>query len=320
MKNKSQLTDFYYKSLYPILKKLDEDRKNLQYRIVLIISFFSLIYGVLFFYILGETDGGGNALLFGGVGYVAIVRFIYKFSIKDYTAEFKNTIIRPLITAIEPNLSYSADRHIPEHLFNRSELFARPDKLTGNDFVKGIIDGVPLQFSDLHAQKRHEDSKGNVSWSTVFKGLFIVAEFNKHFKSKTIILPDSAQSMFGDFIGSWLQANNFSQDSLVKMDNVEFEKEFVVYGDNQVEARYILSHTLMQKLLVLKKRSKHKVYISFVGENINIVIDYDKDLFEPTVFKSLLEYNVAMEYVDTLHMAIGIVKELKLNEKLWSKE
>lgn len=198
-------------------------------------------------------------------------------------------------------------------------LFSRPDKINGNDFVKGIIDDIPLQFSDLHAQKRHKDSKGRESWSTLFRGLFVVAEFNKYFDGKTVILPDTAQSTFGDLIGHWLQSNNFSRDSLIKMDNTEFEKEFVVYSSNQIEARYILSHTLMEKLLTLKKRSKHPVYFSFVDNHIHIAIYYDKDLFEPTVFKSLLEYKVAMEYVDTLHMATGIVQELKLNQKLWSK-
>jgi len=320
MKNKSELTDFYYESLYPILKELDKDRKELQYRVVLIISLFSLFYGVAVYFIISTADIAPDLLIGIVVIYAAVVGFIYKLLIKDYTAEFKNTIIKPLIEAIEPSLDYSATRHIPQLLFNRCELFSTPDRLNGNDFVKGEIDSVSLQFSDIHAQKRHKNSKGSDSWSTIFQGLFIVAEFNKHFDSKTIILPDTAQSIFGDLIGGWLQANNLGRDSLVKMDNPEFEDEFVVYGSNQVEARYILSHTLMEKLLTLKKRSKHPVYFSFIGESIHIAINYDKDLFEPTVFKSLLEYKVAMEYVDTLHMAIGIIQELKLNQKLWSKK
>jgi len=56
-----------------------------------------------------------------------------------------------------------------------------------------------------------------------------------------------------------------------------------------------------------------------VGTHIYMAISYDKDLFEPSVFRSLLEYKVAMEYVKTLHLAIGVVEELKLNQKLWSK-
>jgi hypothetical protein len=192
--------------------------------------------------------------------------------------------------------------------------------MSGNDYVKGQIDGINIQFSDIHAQKRNQNSKGRDTWSTIFQGLFIVADFNKHFKGETIVLPDTAQSTFGDLIGHWLQSNNAARDELVKMDNPEFEKEFVVYSSDQIEARYILSHSLMKKLLDFKHKSKHSVYISFIGTHIYIAISYDRDLFEPSVFHSLLDYKVAMEYVKTLHLAIGVVEELKLNQKLWSKQ
>ncbi|MDQ7067482.1 MAG: DUF3137 domain-containing protein [Sulfurimonas sp.] len=161
--------------------------------------------------------------------------------------------------------------------------------------------------------------KGRTSWSTQFKGLFLVSEFPKHFSGTTLILPDTAQSTFGDFIGSFLQEYNFSREDLIKLDNVAFEKEFVVYGTDQIEARYILSPTLMENILYFKKRSQHPLSLSFKGGKIYMAIEYNKDLFEPSVFHSLLKYKIAMEYVETLHLAIGIVKELKLNQKLWSK-
>jgi len=73
----------------------------------------------------------------------------------------------------------------------------------------------------------------------------------------------------------------------------------------------------MEKILIFKKKTKHKVYISFKQNHIHIAIEYGKDLFEPTIFYSLLDYKIAMEYISTLHLAIGIVEELKLNQKLW---
>ena len=41
---------------------------------------------------------------------------------------------------------------------------------------------------------------------------------------------------------------NFSRPPLVKLEDPEFEKHFVVSGEDQVEARYILSTCLMQRL------------------------------------------------------------------------
>lgn len=309
MQNKNELTDFYNESLYPILKRLEDDRQQLKYRIIVLIALFSLVYAVLLYIILSISDLSADAFIGMIIIYFAIIGFLYKYLIKDYTKDFKDTIIRPLIVALGPKLSYSANTHVPLLLFNRSKIFSHPDKINGNDFVKGNINDIELQFSNLHAQKRVQDAKGVEKWTTLFKGLFIVAQLNKHFTAKTIILPNTAQSTFVDTIGN-----------LVKMDNPEFEKEFVVYSSDQIEARDILSPKLMAKLLELKRLSNCPTYFSFVGDHIHISVYYNKDLFEPTVFNSLLEYKAAIDYVDTMHMTTGIIQELKLNQKLWSKE
>ncbi|OIP54924.1 MAG: Galanin [Helicobacteraceae bacterium CG2_30_36_10] len=320
MKNVSELTDFYYKNLFPTLEELEIQRKNLRYRIIIVGIIYTFIFMLILSGIPTASQGSGDFFAFALFAYIGLGGVLYKFLTKDYTDEFKIKVIKPLISAIDEKLNYSSSMHVPQKTFERSELFtATVDRLSGNDHVKGYIDGTKLEFSDLHAQKRHRNSKGKESWSTIFKGLFIVAEFNKNFIGKTVVLPDTAQSTFGDLIGGWLQSKNMGRNELVKMDDNEFEKEFVVYSTNQIEARYILSHSLMQRLLTFAKKSKHPVYISFIGDSIHMAIYYDKDLFEPSIFHSLLKYKIAMEYVSTLHLAIGIVDELKLNQKIWSK-
>jgi len=319
MKSLSELTDYYYKTLYPVLEELEDERAKLKKHIINIAIIYTIVFVFLAFLLLKNIHNA-EAYVFSAIAYLAIGTGIYKFLIKDYTAQFKSLIIEPLIKEIDKNLSYMPNAHIAKENFTRSRLFTtHPDKLGGNDYIRGKIDGIKIELSDIHAQKKHKDSKGRTSWSTIFQGLFILCEFNKHLKSQTVILPDSAQNAFGTLIGNWLQANNISRNELVKKDNVAFEKEFVVYSNDQIEARYILTHTLMSKLLNFKKKSKHPLYISFLGGKIYMAIEYNKDLFEPSVFHSLLEYKIAMEYIQTLHLALGIVQELQLNQKLWSK-
>lgn len=318
MKTTSDLTDFYYKTLHPTLEILEKQRKSVRYRIFIVGVLYTFVFFLIFLTFSGNSSS--NFLAFIAFAYFVIGTFIYKFLTKNYTSEFKEKIIKPLIHAIDEKLSYFSDTHLPQRHFINSEIFtSHPDRISGNDYVSGKIDGINIEFSDLHAEKKHKDSKGRESWSTIFQGLFIVSEFNKNFKGKTVILPDVAQSTFGDIIGGWLQSNNFGRSELVKMDDNTFEKEFVVYSTDQIEARYILSHSLMSKLLTFKEKSGHPIYVSFVGGSIHMAISYNKDLFEPSVFHSLLDYKIAMEYVKTLHLAIGVVEELKLNQRLWSK-
>jgi len=319
MKSKSQLTDFYYKHLHPDLKELEKERTQLKHRVFTIGIIYTTLCALLFFSFLDLAFSMEFALFFL-FAYFGLGTFIYKFLIKDYTLAFKDKIIAPLINAIDEKLNYAPQLHIDARHFSHSQLFSQePDRVSGNDYVHGNIDGVRIEFSDFHAEKKHKDSKGRTSWSTIFKGLLIVSEFHKNFHGTTVVLPDKAQNTFGDLIGGWLQANNPGREELIKMDDPAFEKEFVVYGSDQIEARYILTHTLMKKLLDYKKRTQTDLYVSFRTNTITLAIAYNKDLFEPSVFSSLLNYKIAMEYVQTLHLATGIVEELKLNAKLWSK-
>ena len=320
MKKISQLTDFYYKTLYPTLEELESERKQLRYRIIVIGVIVTFITILILIAMKDVISSNFDFLFFLGAAYIGVGALIYKLLTKEYTKKFKDKIISPLIKEIDSNLRYTSTAHVSMHHFKRSKIFTKsPDRFDGNDFVKGKIDGIDIQFSDIHAEKKYKDSDGKKHYETIFKGLFIVSEFNKHFKGRTVVLPDTAQSTFGDLIGGWLQANNMSRNQLVKMDNTKFEKEFVVYSTDQIEARYILSHALMEKLLIFQKRSKHPLAVSFTGGHIYMAIKSNEDQFEPSIFHSLLKYKIAMEYVSTLHLAIGIVEELKLNQKLWSK-
>jgi hypothetical protein len=318
MKSSSELTDYYYKILHTDLLELERDRKKLKSKVTT--SLFGIAFITLIL-ILSLYKFFNMAIVF--VLFIALVLsvFTYKWMIKDYVIDFKFRIIAPLIKAVDDNLHYSATAHLSQRLFEHSGLFKQKiDRFSGNDLVKGMIDGTSLAFSDLHVEHESKNSKGQSHWETLFQGLFIVADFNKHFKASTLVLPDRAQKSFGDVIGGWLQSQNTTHGQLIKMDDPEFEKHFVVYGSDQVEARYLLTPSMMKRILDLKHRSKQELYLSFKSGQIYIAIAYNKDLFEPSLFGSLLDYKQAIEYIKTLHLAIGIVEELKLNQKLWSKQ
>ena len=321
MQKLSVLTDFFYEELHPDLKKLEEDRKALAKKLVFVgFGIGLLALGITYLIFINSTSHSETdlaPLLIGG----GLFMWTKKAMSKDYTHEFKDNIIHPLIKQIDDNLDYSKTLCIPKGHFQASKIFTKGiDRYGGNDLVKGILGETKLRFSDVHAEYESRDSKGRTSWHTIFQGLFLVADFNKEFKSQTIVLPDTAEKSFGKLIGSWLQSKNMSRDELIKMDNPSFEKHFVVYGTDQIEARYILTHSMMKRLLEYKKRVPVPLHISFVNNQIFLALAYNKDLFEPTVFSSLLKYSLIKEYITTLQLAIGIIEELKLNEKLWSKK
>nr|HDN00938.1 DUF3137 domain-containing protein [Deltaproteobacteria bacterium] len=46
---------------------------------------------------------------------------------------------------------------------------------------------------------------------------------------------------------------------------------------------------------------------------------YDRPLFEPGIFKSMLDFSEIKKYFEDLQVAIGIVEDLNLNTRIWSR-
>ncbi len=320
MKSTSELTDFYYEELYPALSELEQTRRQIVFRVKLYGGAGAVLFAIAAIW-MGRNIGLSHPLSAAFlIASVAAGAALYRFLTAEYTDDFKKRVITPLIGAIDPHLLYNPGFTISRHLFERSALFPSGiDRYSGNDYVKGTLDGVGLEFSDVHAEYQTRDSRGRTQWHTLFRGLFIVAEFNKHFKGRTVVLPDQAEKTFGTLIGGWLQSNNLARDGLIRLDDPEFEKRFVVYGNDPIEARYILTHAMMARILGFQKKLPHPLYLSFTHNHLHVAIETGKDLFEPSVFTSLLDYAQAMEYVATLRHTIGLAEELKLHEKLWSK-
>ena len=313
--------DYYYETMRKELAPLEEMRLRIVETLKKTIFF--LIIGAIFSFIFLSKSVLSHdlfmALFVSTGGAFVLYRFLYAHYTSGFKTLFKDQIIEKLVCFIDPSLRYNRYASITSNEYQASRLFSKSyDRFHGDDLVSGDVDGVKLRFSDLHTEYKSKDKNGKEHWHTIFQGIFFIADFHKEFQGSTVVLPDTAEKLLGGF-GHFFQGLS-GKGELIKMDHPAFEKEFVVYGDDQIEARYILSPALMERILTLKQRSGKTLHVSFVGSKIYIAIAYKKEMFEPKIFKSLLDFKEIREYFDVLEMIVSIVGEFKLNEKIWSKK
>jgi hypothetical protein len=249
----------------------------------------------------------------------ALFTFIAHLGSKGYVREFKDTIIRKIVKFLDENLDYFPHRCIPRSTFMASQIFkTKPNRYKGDDYVCGRAGDTQIEFSELNAEYESGSGK-NKSRRTVFKGLFFIGDFNKHFTCQTIVLPDTAENLFGSF-GKLFQSWNVLRGQLIKLEDPEFERYFVVYGNDQIQARYILSTSLMERIVNFKKKTGQRIYLSFVGSKVFVAVSFTRNLFEPKLFRTLLDFGLIQEYFEDLQLAVGIVEDLNLNTRIRSKE
>lgn len=323
MKTPEEIREFYTKELSADLQAMEARRRQTM-RNGLITAGIIVLVGLVIGGII--VAGGGPPVLFivGPVGGLIVGAILFHVIGRSYVSDFKQQIIGKLIPFLEPGLQYAPEEFVGEQPFQESGLFQQSiDRYSGEDLVCGRVGKTDLVFSEIHAEYKTEtrDNKGRTQthWHTIFKGLFFIADFNKYFNGQTLVLPDTAERMFGKF-GQMLQSWNMMRGQLIKLEDPEFEREFVVYGDDQIEARYILSTSLMERIVAFKRKTGSQICLSFTGSKVYVAVPLERNLFEPQFFSSADDFNLIQEYVEDLVLAAGIVDDLNLNTRIWTKE
>ncbi|NQT92261.1 MAG: DUF3137 domain-containing protein [Lentisphaerae bacterium] len=322
MKALEEFERFYRTDLLPVLQEFETRRLKICRNLALVFGGLAAVLGVLALAIPAFRQL--QPLIIAIVVAGALGAGAWWLLTKNFVLEFKQEIIREIVHFCDPELTYSPVGYIGEGRFQESLIFKhRIDRYRGEDLVSGTLEKTAVEFSELHAEykTRTTDSKGRTrtQWHTIFKGLFFIADFNKDFKGTTVVLPDVAERLFG-FIGKKLQEMNLARADLVKLEDPEFEKLFAVYGTDQVESRYILSTSLMRRITEFKKKTGNTLYLSFVHSRVFIAVSTGRNMFEPRILSTLLDFKVAREYLEDLQLATGIVDDLNLNTRIWTKE
>ncbi len=266
-------------------------------------------------YELGGNDGPAFVFAALVVGMGSAWSYYY-FRFRD---RFKNELVASLVTAFDQRLQYIPHDSVSMEEFVQSGL-VREFPVTGfegEDLLRGKIGATAIRFSEVRATYQSGTSN-RARVRKLFRGVFFVADFNKDFTGRTYVLPDKAQRLLGG-AGQALQGMRSAYGELVKLEDLEFERHFVVYSDSQIEARYLLSAALMARITDFRNRHGHPLRLGFVDSNLYVAISVRRNLFEPRVFRTLSDPALYREFWDDLALFTGVVEELNLNTRIWTK-
>jgi len=232
---------------------------------------------------------------------------------------FRVTITPKLLGMLGTNIHYDANSGVPRAEFLRCGLFhPEPDDYKVSDYLQARIGETPVRFSQVNASYEEEDtttdsdghSKTERRTVTIFSGVLFTATFNKVFHGTTQVLPRSALGRLG-----------LGELKIVKLEDPTFHRIFDVSATDQIEARYILSTSLMQRLLSLAARLGEVPMISFIDGQIYIALSGVRLLKKyPSLFSSRAAFFDPRRYENALGGISGlieIVDELNLNRRIW---
>jgi len=244
---------------------------------------------------------------------------------REFVCGFKTDVVRELVALMAPQLDYFPEQGISRDAFRAMRLFTTaPDRYVTEDLLTGRIGETEVAIAEVCAEERRtrtdSDGKSQTYYVTIFDGVLLTADFHKDFQAATLVLPDNEKGFFSG-IGKAIQGFfPFGRDELVRLEDPEFESHFAVYSSDQVEARYLLSSSLMQRILELRSIwGEVPVRLSFIDSKIHVAIPCSRDLFEPRLDQSLTDSDFLHRLVSEIRSCLDLVEQLNLDRRIWSR-
>jgi uncharacterized protein DUF3137 len=271
------------------------------------------------------------------LGYWGADAFIFR----GWRLRFKREIISPLASGIREGLRYDPEGVIPRLVFEDSGLFTRsPDSYRGEDLVAGALGEGEVQCCEIDAARCRKRLFFRLfprlalklatqdDLERIFKGIFVLSDFNKTFQGTTLLLPEAIGAPGEDLQG--FRKRGSAPLEPVELEDPEFERLFKVYSSDQVEARYLLSTSFMQRLMEYRRRSKLLFAASFHASRLTLAFPGNSRRLEPPPPALFLrDYGDEIsagrspwelgDYLQELRFGIELAEELKLNTRIWSR-
>ena len=210
---------------------------------------------------------------------VAILSYLLYVTLKREMIVENEKLIKEIVTYIshDTNASYEPNKRIKEDNIKEMELFDLNNlKYNGKNAILVNYKGNNMSFADMEVYYIKEklveettyDNQGNKIVKQkikkfkkhIFDGCYISATLNKRIAEHIYMIPNNISDLLLN--GAIRDYITYSGDE-VKLENLDLSKKYKVYSDDEIQARYVLSMSLMERINKIDNELDGKKYIVF---------------------------------------------------------
>lgn len=294
-------TQVYHKSVAPKLESFEQEKNKIKLitRIIWIITV-AIIAGLLFLF---------NFQITQDTLFLVIAPFFLCIGIcgwlgKSFEKKLKLAVMPIVMRAFGDFVWVPAGGTIPDIILKMTRLFERFEDKKDDDSFYGTYKGLQINIDETELSYTTRDSEGRRHKHIVFSGVLAQIDFKKPFKGHTII---RTRGLF-----------NSKAYEEVKLEDPEFSKMYFVDANDQIEARYILTTSFMERFKNIKNSfSASQMEASIQDSKILIAIHTTKDLFKlGDLNRPVNDTKQFTELLNEFVSILAIVDELKLNQNI----
>ncbi|MDI1255403.1 MAG: DUF3137 domain-containing protein [Flavobacterium sp.] len=243
----------------------------------------------------------------------------------NYRMSVKEQLISQIVKSFNSTFDYQPKNKIPSKEFHRMNVYkgSLQSDYGGEDYITGKVGTTNLEMCEFYA---------GVS------GLFMIADFNKNFRGTTKVMTriwekrslDVPELLDGNIEIKYegngriyrKDRNSFANIALeeVILENTAFNQKFETVASDQIEARYILSTSFMERILAFRRRYNYDMNFVFNDSKMYFTVLWGAHMLEPFDINVDLK-EAKLQLIATTHQqlkdCVAIIEALNINNELW---
>lgn len=227
--------------------------------------------------------------------------FIFKNKLKEYQMMYKTKVISVMVKWLRNDLEYEHKNDEKEKIFrsqykNSSFEVRKFNVFSAEDYIYGnLSEGVNIRFAEICTKLVENQGTENETTRVLFNGLFGATALNVNMTSTIKLLTDDLKVVL--------------DDSFIKMDSTELEKNFDVYCSDRVLAMRVFTAKTMEMLNEFYE--KYKIAFEMIIENNIIYLRFHTDnMFETNIFSNPLNKDKLFLYYSVLKFVFEITENI----------
>lgn len=297
---------FYTIRIRPYLDKLTKDESAAANWKKFFIFSGAGAFGSFFLYYLRLLPSGHILAVSMLIMCIIGVYFYTKYADR-YLDEFKEKIIRQIITYIHPDAVYKPMSLISKKEYKASGLYRRKfTHFDGDDYWQSVYNGVDFHCSEVNSW--YEDMTGR---QNIFKGLFFIAGINSSFAGGTYIWIKGDAQLPSSMADEEYRMYRLPEVHRMRVSHERFDKHYSVYTTSPDEASLLLSYNMMDHIVTIKEKLKKDIVFSFVAGKCYIAVPFEENLLEPSR-NGVRDKEAIKQYFYTILLVFNIVNKLEL--------
>jgi hypothetical protein len=268
---------------------------------------------------------GGDDWLWGlwFVGSLLGYGILWHWATSDFRDDFKREIVEPAVRGYSKSLRYEPDGGFELDEVAASGLFPQPvpSSVRCEDLVAGRLGATRVRFCELEVTgvvERRRGGRRERKPRQLFAGLFLIADFHKHHRGAVHVLPRDP-SPLRRLLDRIRGRSRRSWGDEVLMEDPDFNRHFTVHARDPVEARYVLSVSLIDRIRAFRERGGQPLMLGFVDGVLYLGVWTGRNLFEPRVFRTVDDRAIYRRFWEDMQLFGGVVEAFALNTRIWTK-